>query len=486
LLLAEGLVLGAVGGSFGVALAFGLVRLLHGVAPATLPRLDQVSISGTVLALAGLLAVGCGIVFGLVPLRRAARGSLTQSLREGGRGVAGGRSRHRTQRILVVAEMTLAVLLLSGAGLLIQSLIRLQRVDLGFESRNILAVRLTLPRTAYPGRGQVISFYDGLLERARALPGVRGAAAVSVVPLGGVNTGIVFAVEGRELPDPKSTPDADVRVATPGYFKLMNIPLLSGRDFTEQDDSASALAVVISATTARRYWGNQNPLGARIRVGDVLQGPLAEVVGVVGDVRHLSLESPEHRPMIYFPLRSSGSPSMTVVLAAAGDPADLTAPFRRAVSAMDPGLPLSTVRVMDDVVADAFTQRRFNVVVLGVFALAALVLAGIGLYGVMAYAVSQRTHELGVRLALGAQRGKVVRMVLGESFRLVAGGVVLGLGGALLLNRLLSTMLFEVKPNDPVALIGASALLAAIALLGSFVPARRAARVDPMTTLRQE
>jgi len=486
LLLAEGLLLGAIGGAFGIALAVVLVRLLHALEPPNLPRLELVSVNGSVLALAALLSIGSGLVFGLVPLRRASRAPLTQALREGGRGVAGGKSRQRTQRVLVVAEMTLAVLLLSGAGLLIRSLIHLQRVDLGFESRDRLAVRLTLPRDRYPGVEQPAVFYARLLERARTLPGVRGAAAVSAVPLGGFNTGIVFAVEGRPLPDPKTTPDADVRAATPGYFRLMGIPLLAGRDFTEQDDSASALVAVISTTTAQRYWPDGNPLGARIRIGNVERGPLAEVVGVVGDVRHLSLEAPEHRPMIYFPHRSTGSPSMTIVLAGTGDPAALTAPIRREVIALDPGLPLSSVRVMDDVVADAFTQRRFNVIVLGLFALAALMLAGIGLYGVMAYAVSQRNHELGVRLALGAQRGALVRMVLGESLRLVLGGVVLGLGGALLLNGLLSTMLFEVKPSDPVALAGASALLVGIALLGSFLPARRAARVDPLTTLRQE
>jgi len=486
LLLAEGLLLGAIGGAFGVALAVALVRLLHSLEPPNLPRLELVTVNGSVLALAALLSIGSGLLFGLVPLRRASRAPLTQALREGGRGVAGGKSRQRTQRVLVVAEMTLAVLLLSGAGLLIRSLIHLQRVDLGFESRDRLAVRLTLPRDRYAGVEQRAVFYSRLLERARTLPGVRGAAAVSVVPLGGFNTGTVFAVEGRPLPDPASTPDADVRAATPGYFRLMGIPLLAGRDFTERDDSASALVAVISTTTAQRYWPDGNPLGARIRIGNVERGPLAEVVGVVGDVRHLSLEAPEHRPMIYFPQRSTGSPSMTIVLAASGDPAALTAPIRREVIALDPGLPLSSVRVMDDVVADAFTQRRFNVIVLGLFALAALVLAGIGLYGVMAYAVSQRNHELGVRLALGAQRGAVVRMVLGESLRLVLGGVVLGLGGALLLNGLLSTMLFEVKPNDPMALAGASALLVGIALLGSFLPARRAARVDPLTTLREE
>jgi putative ABC transport system permease protein len=217
----------------------------------------------------------------------------------------------------------------------------------------------------------------------------------------------------------------------------------------------------------------------------VIRGPVAQVIGVVGDVRHLSLET-EQRPLMYFPERRSGSPNMTLLVSTSGDPAELTASIRREVSVMDPALPLGSVRTMDEVVDAAFAQRRFNVVVLGVFAVTALVLAGIGLYSVMAYAVRQRTNELGVRLALGAQRTEVVRMILGESLRLVAGGVVLGLGGALLLNQFLSTLLFEVKPTDPVSLVAASVLLAGIALLGSFLPARRAARVDPMTTLRQE
>jgi putative ABC transport system permease protein len=485
LLVAEGLVLGIAGGALGIGLAFGMVRLLHAVAPPNLPRLDQVSVNGPVLGLAALLAVGSGLVFGLVPLRRASRLPLTQALREGGRGVSGGRGRHRTQRMLVVAEMTLAVLLLSGAGLLIKSLIRLQAVDLGFEPGGQLAVSLALPRSRYAGPAPA-GFYASLLERVRGLPGVKAASAVSSPPLAGANSGTVFAVEGRPLPDPKNTPDADYRIVTPGYFRQLDIPLLKGRDFTDQDDSASAPVALISATTARRFWPGEEPVGTRIRIGDVVKGTLVQVIGVVGDVRHLSLESPEHRPMMYFPEQQAGSRTMTVLVSASGKPADLTPAIRREVFAMDPGLPLSSVVTMDEIVDSAFAQRRFNVVVLGIFAFSALVLAGIGLYGVMAYTVNQRTHELGVRLALGAQRREVVRMVLGESLRLVAGGVALGLGGALLLNHLLSTLLFEIKPNDPGTLVGASVLLSGIALLGSFVPARRAARVDPMTTLRQE
>ncbi len=485
LLMAEGLLLGVMGGAIGVLLAFGLVRLLHALEPPNLPRLDQVSVNGIVLAVAGLLSVGTGIVFGMVPLRWATRIPLTQALREGGRGSSAGRRRQQTQRLLVVSEMTLAVLLLSGAGLLIRSLIRLQAVELGFEPRNVLAVDLSLPATGYPGLAPT-RFYGDLLDRVRTVPGVRGAAAISSVPLGGPNAGTVFAIQGQPVPDPKSTPDADWRVVTPGYFRLMNIPLIRGRDFAEQDDSAAASVVLISATTARRFWPGADPVGATIRLGDVVKGPLAQVVGVVGDVHHLSVEAIEQRPMLYFPHRASGSRRMSLLVSATGDFGALAVAVRREVRVMDPGLPLSAVRTMDEVVDAAYAQRRFNVVVLGVFAAAALVLAGIGLYGVMAYSVSQRTPELGVRLALGAQGGEVVRMVLGESMRLVAGGLALGLGGALLLNRTLAALLFEIKPNDPAALIGASVLLAGIALLGSFVPARRAARVDPMTTLRQE
>ncbi len=486
LLLTEGILLGAVGGAVGVALAFALVRLLHVLEPPNLPRLEQVTVNGAVLAVAALLSIGSGLLFGLVPLRRASRASLTEALREGGRGVSGGRARQRTQRMLVVAEMTLAVLLLSGAGLLIRSLVRLQQVDLGFNGRNVLAVSLALPPAKYEGAERVAGFYHGLLDRVRVLPGVRAVAAISAAPLLGPNSGTVFVVDGRPVPDPAAVPDADYRAVTPGYFRLLNIPLLSGRDFTEQDGPAGPGVVVISSSTARRFWPGENPIGAHLRIGDVEKGPVTEIVGVVGDVSHLSIDAPERRLMLYFPLRRTGNTAMTVLLAASGDPAWLTAPFRREVLAMDPSLPLSAVRTMDEIVEGAFSQRRFNVVVLGLFALAALVLAGIGLFGVMAYAVSQRTHELGVRLALGAQRARVLRMVLGESLRLAIVGVGLGVAGALLLNRTLATLLFDIKPNDPITLLAASAVLVGIALLGSFVPARRAARVDPMTTLREE
>jgi putative ABC transport system permease protein len=486
LLLAEGLVLGVTGGVVGLAIAAGLVRLLHALEPPNLPRLDQVSLNGAVVGVAALLSVVSGLAFGLVPLRRAASPALIGTLREGGSGAVGGRQRQRTQRVLVIAEMTLAVLLLSGAGLLIRSLARLQGVALGFEPGHVLAVDIALPRAKYPSPAPVAGLYESLLERSRAVPGVRDAAAVSSVPMGGPNTGGTFAVEGRPRPDPGAVPDADYRIVTPGYFRLMAIPLSSGRDFTPRDDSASAAVTIISMTTAQRYWPGENPLGARIRLGDVVHGPLVEVVGVAGDVRYGSLESPEPRPMLYFPLRRTGTRTMTVLLKTAGEPAGLAGAIRRELLAIDPVQPVSAVRTLDEVVTAALAQRRFNVVILALFAGAALFLAGIGLYGVIAYAVTQRTHEIGVRLALGAERRTVVRMVLGESLRLVAVGVGLGTTGALLLSRALASLLFQVTPRDPASLVAASVALVLVALLGSYVPARRAARVDPMTALRAE
>src|ERR1041384_6772530 len=290
----------------------------------------------------------------------------------------------------------------------------------------------------------------------------------------------------RPLPDPNARPDADHRTVVPGYFHLMAIPVLAGRDFTERDDSSAAPVTIVSATTARRFWPGENPVGARIRLGDVVRGPLVEVVGVVGDVRYGSLESPEPRPMLYFPLRYTGQRVMTVLLRTAGEPAALTAAVRRELLALDPVQPVSAVRTLDEVVSTTMSPRRFNVVVLGVFAGTALLLAGIGLYGVMAYAVTQRTREIGVRLALGAEGRGVVAMVLRDSFRLVAAGVALGLAGALVLDRALASLLFQVGPHDPPSLLAASVALVLVALLGSYLPARRAARVDPLTALRAE
>ncbi|HEV8600589.1 MAG TPA: ABC transporter permease [Gemmatimonadales bacterium] len=486
LLLTEGIVLGVIGGGIGVALAFGMVRLLRVLDPQTLPRLNEVGLNGTVLGVAALLALGCGIAVGLVPLARATRPALTDALRESGRGVAGGRRRQRTQRMLVVAQMSLAILLLSGAGLLIRSLLQLQAVELGFDPNQVLAVDLTLPAAKYGDRTLATDFYERLLERVRSLPGVAEAAAASSIPLTGNNAVTVFAIEGRPAPDPKSVPDVDVRSVTPGYFHLMAIPLLRGRDFTQRDDSAAAPVVIISATTARKYWPEQDALGQRIRIGNLVQGPLVEVVGIVGDVRHLNLESPEHRPLLYYPLRATGDRSMSVLVRTAGDPAALSAGIRKELRALDPLQPVALSRTLEEVVDAVYAPQRFNVVVLGSFALAALLLAAIGLYGVMAYAVRQRTRELGVRLALGADRGAVVRMILGEALGLVAVGIGLGLGGALVLDRTLTALLFGVKPGDPLALVLASVLLLSVALLGSYAPARRAARVDPMETLRAE
>ncbi len=483
LLLAEGLVIGAAGGLLGVGLAFGLVRLLHALEPGNLPRVEAVAVNGIVLLVAASLAIGCGIAFGLVPLRRAAGVSLTSSLREGGRGTGSGRERQRVQRALVVAQLTLAVLLLSGSGLLIRSLVQLQQVPLGFNPENVLAQDLALAQNRYPTPGAVITLYERLLERARALPGVRDAAAVSAPPLTGNNPVAVFAVVGRPVPDVNALPDADYRIVTPGYFRTVDIPLLRGRDFTPADDST---VVILTESTARRHLEGTDPLGARIRLGDETDGPVVEVVGVVGDARYLSLETPEPRPMLYFPLRRTGTRAMTVLLRSNADPGALAQPLRAELHALDAAQPLGAVRTLDEIVAQTYAGPRFNVVIFGLFAVVAILLAGIGLYGVMAWAVRQRTQELGVRLALGANPGQVVRMVLGSSLRLALLGIGFGLAGALLLNRTLTDLLFGVKPGDPLALLIACLLLVGIALLSSYAPARRAARVSPMETLRVE
>jgi putative ABC transport system permease protein len=484
LLVTENILLGLGSSVLGIAVAAGLIRVLLGLQPAGLPRLDQTRVN----LLALLVAIGLGLLiglgFGLLPLTRKTGEALPAGLREGERGETGSRRRHRTQRLLVVAETALAVLLLSGAGLLVRSFLRLQQVDLGFDSSGVSAINLTLPESRYPGAARILGFYGELMERLRAVPGVESVSAINSLPLSGVNSALAFGIVGRALPPPGQSPDADFRSVMPGYFHTMGIRLIGGRDFTAQDDSTGSGVAIISATAARLYWSGANPVGSRIRIGDAATGPEALVIGVVADVRYLSLER-EHRPLIYTSALRTAPRTMSLVTKSVGTPLSAEA-VRRLVTAIDPAQAVAGIQEMDAVVDEVMAGSRFNVIVLGIFAAFALGLGVIGLYGVMAYAVVQRTRELGVRLALGAEPRRVLRMILGESLALTGTGILLGAVGALLLNRVLQNLLFGVQPNDPLALLIATLMLMGGGLAGGLLPARRAARVDPIETLKSD
>jgi predicted permease len=484
LLVTENILLGLGSSVLGIALAAGLIRFMLLLQPAGLPRLEQTRISPLALLVAIGLGLLVGLGFGLLPLTRRTGEALPAGLREGARGEAGARGRHRTQRLLVVAETALAVLLLSGAGLLVRSFVRLQQVDLGFIPSGVSAISLTLPESRYPNSTRILGFYGELRERLQAVPGVESIAAINSVPLNGVNSALAFGIVGRPLPAPGQSPDADIRSVMPGYFQTMGIPLLAGRDFTTGDDSTGSGVVILSATAARLYWGDASPVGSRIRIGDAARGPEALVIGVVGDVRYLSLER-EHRPLLYVSALRTAPRTMSLMTKSVGTPLSAEA-VRRLVTAIDPAQAVAGIQTMDEVVDGVMAGSRFNVIVLGIFAAAALGLGVIGLYGVMAYTVVQRTRELGVRLALGAEPGRMLRMIMGESMALTGTGVILGAMGALLLNRVLQKLLFGIQPNDPLALLTAMLVLMAGGLAGGLVPARRAAGVDPIETLKSD
>jgi putative ABC transport system permease protein len=487
-LLTESVLLGLVGGVVGLLLAHWGTALLVALRPAGIPRLDDVGVDGTVVGFTFLVALLTGVVFGLIPALQATRSDLVASIREAGRGALGGRQGQRTRSALVVAEMALAVMLLVGAGLLMRSFLQLQRVDPGFRPEQTLALDLSLPTRRYPEDEQRIAFYGTLLERIEGLPGVRSAGAVNLLPMGDDRFVLSFAVEGRPTPPPGEQPTLEVRVATPEYFRTMGIPLLRGRDFAEADRADAPQVVVINETTAQRFFAGEDPIGQRVRTGwgigeDHFAG--GEIVGVVGDVRQLG-PGKEFIPELYLPSTQVPESDLSVVVRTAGDPLALAKAIRAEVRALDANLPVSNLRTLDQVLSRAVAQPRFYLLLLGAFAAVALVLAAIGIFGVMSYSVVQRTREIGIRVALGANPGAVLRMVVGRALWLALGGVAVGLLGALALSRLLGSLLFGVSATDPLTFAGVAALLTSVALLATYLPARRATRVDPMVALRSE
>jgi predicted permease len=383
----------------------------------------------------------------------------------------------------VVVETALALTLLVGAGLLVKSFIRLQRVDPGFDPRNMLTAVVTLPQAAYPERNQVALFYSRLLERARTLPGAQSAAVVSSLPLTGFDSDAGFVIEGRPAPRQDQQSVAWVSSVSPGYFRTMGMGLIAGREFTDRDNENSPKVVIISEETARRHFPNENPIGKRI--GDGRPDGWREIVGVTADVKHFGLNQ-DSRVSMFFPDRQQLSRRMFIVVRTAADPSSLSPALRGVVAEMDRNLAVSNIIPMEEISTRSIGQERFTLLLLGLFSALALLLAVAGIYGVMSYAVAQRTHEIGLRMALGAQTGAILKLVVWRGVKLVAGGVALGLVASFSLTRLMAKMLFGVSAADPLTFIVITLLLAFVALLACWIPARRAAKVDPMTALRFE
>ena len=481
--LTESLVLAVAGGALGLTLAFWLVDLLVSFAPKGTPRVDQIAIDGGVLAFTFSIAVLTGVVFGLAPAVLSSRTDFNSSLKEGGRDTSSTSRGARVRSLLVVSEVALALMLLVGAGLLIRSFVNLQRVDPGFDAKSVLRVDVTLPRTRYPERTQAAVFYKQLLDKVAELPGVQSAGAVSSLPLGGGGTDSNFAIEGRPPVEAGRPQVAWYSSVTPGYFRAMGIRLLGGREFTDEDNADARKAVLISESMARRYFPDEDPLGKRLVFGGGKD--LREIVGVISDVKFFGLNL-DARPAMYFPHAQSPARGMSLVVRTQSDPMTLAAAIRSQVLGLDRDLALSNVMTMEELVGVSLAEPRFTLLLLGVFAAVAMLLSAIGVYGVVSYSVTQRSHEIGVRMALGAQTRDVLKLVIVQGMMLVLSGVGIGLAAAVALTRVMESLLFGVSATDFSTFALTSVVLAGVALAACFVPARRATRVDPMTALRCE
>src|ERR1051326_1986521 len=486
-LFTESTMLALTGGAVGVLVAIWGLAAITKLLPGDFPRLNEIHLDLRILGFTFAASVLTGILFGLAPALQISRADVQESIRETGRGTSGSRRQSRFRQALIVGEVALCVVLLAGAGLLFRSFLRLQSVNTGFVSEQVLTARLTPSGPNFTQQADFNKFYTQVLEKISAVPGVIDAGIINNLPLNsGPTTG--FRVEGRPITTPATWPMVNYRTVSPNYFRAMSIPVVQGRAYTDRDDTNAPLVMIINQQTAREIFPDENPVGKRITFGntDQNQQPVwFEIVGVVANVRSLELrEEPEAE--IYFSSLQDYWPAMSLVVRSSVEPSSLSASVRQVVNEVDKSVPVSQVNTMDHVVSESITQPRFNLFLLGLFGTVAMLLSAAGIYGVTAYTVTQRTHELGIRLALGAQVGDVLKMILGQGMAVIGVGLVLGLVAAFWLMRLLRSLLFGVGENDLLTFVAITFVLLIVALIACYIPARRATKVDPLEALRAE
>ena len=491
-LLTEALLLSGLGAAGGLALAFYSIHVLVALVPAVstlykvpVPGVDEIGIDGAVLAYTIGLAFVSALLSGLAPALGTSRPDLNDALKEGGRSATSGFRSGRFRNLLVVSEVALALMLLIGAGLMLQSFQRLREVRLGFNPNQVLAMTLSLPEGKYPNDEQRTDFFQQLIQRVEAVPGVKSAAVAKYLPLSGHWGTAQFSIEGRP---PLAAGDflvADVDSVSPGYFQTMEIPVRQGRGFTGADRLKAPQVVILNETMARRFWPNENPIGKRLNLGDSNNSDFWEIVGVVGDVQHFGPDTKAHA-QIYFSHLQASDPWMSLIVRTAANPLALVGAVKNEVFAIDKAQPVFDVQTFEQLVSQSIAPRRFAMLLLEVFSVLALLLAAVGVYGVISYSVSRRTHEIGVRMALGAQTTDVMKLVVRQGIGLALAGLVTGLTGAFGLTRVMAGLLYGVSATDPLTFAAVPVLLFAVALLACWLPACRATKVDPMEALRYE
>nr|QEO74751.1 ABC transporter, permease component [uncultured bacterium] len=481
IILTESAVLAFAGAVFGVLLAYWGIKVILSFSPGNIPRLDEVGIDGLTLAFTFGISLLTSLICGLAPALYLTKVNLNDMLKETGRSATASASGRRFRNGLVVSQVGLTLVLLIGAGLMLKSFYRLLNVDPGFSSDKISTMRVSLPRAVYTDPAKSMALFERLVENSRALPEVETVGAVDFLPMSRPPSCNSFTIVGQPPPQPGSGPCTEMRVVTPDYLASVGIPMISGRPLSEHDTDKTTLVALINDAARKKFWPSENPLGQRVTVGN----QTFEIVGLVGDVKNFGLDS-EATPEMYFALRQSPVSSMYLVVRSSADPKTVAEGVQRELHSLDKGVPIYSVKTMEQYISESVSPRRFNMLLLGIFASLALILAAVGIYGLISYSVSQRSQEIGLRLAVGAQRGDILKLIVGHSLKLTGAGIAIGVIGAIGLAGLMTKLLFSVTVFDVPILVGTSVLLTVVSLVSSFVPAFRATRVDPLIALRQQ